>query len=57
MTPERNETPRFVRHARLTKTKGAGCSALDLPPLDLGRLLKPLGARVEWYEEMLEKSV
>ncbi len=48
------ELERFVRNARLTKAKGGGPSALDLPPLDLGRMLKPLGARVEWYNEMLE---
>ncbi len=48
------ELERFVRNARWTKTKAGGRSALDLPPLDLGRMLKPLGSRVEWYDEMLE---
>lgn len=48
---------RLVRDARLTKTKGVGRSALDLPPLNLGRMLKPLGSRVEWYDEMLEGRV
>ena len=48
------ELERVVRNARLTKTKVGGRSALDLPPLDLGRMLKPLGSRVEWYDEMLE---
>ena len=48
------ELERFVRNARLTKTKVGGRSALDLPPLDLGRMLKPSGSRVEWYDEMLE---
>jgi hypothetical protein len=48
---------RFVRQARLTKTKGSGRSAFDLPPLDLGRMLKPLGAREDWYEKMLEGRV
>jgi hypothetical protein len=48
------ELERFVRIARLTKTKVGGRSPLDLPPLDLGRMLKPLGSRVEWYDEMLE---
>lgn len=32
-------------------------SALDLPPLDLGRTLIPLGTREEWYDEMLEGRV
>ena len=48
------ELERFVRNARLTKTKVGGRSGLDLPPLDLGRMLKPLGSRMEWYDEMLE---
>ena len=51
------ELEKFVRNARLTKTKGDGRSALDLPPLDLDRMLKPLGSRVEWYDEMLEGRV
>ncbi len=48
------ELERFVRNARLRKINGGGRSALDLPPLDLGRMLKPLGYRGEWYDEMLE---
>ncbi len=51
------ELERFVRKTRLTKTKGGGHSALDLPPLDLGQMVKPLGARQEWYDEMLEGRV
>lgn len=51
------ELERFVRKARLTKTKSDGRSALDLPPLDLGQMLKPPGAREEWYDEMLEGRV
>jgi hypothetical protein len=51
------ELEQFVRHTRLNKTQGSGRSALDLPPLDLGRLLKPLGTREEWYDEMLEGRV
>ncbi len=47
------ELERFVRQARLTKAKSSGRSALDLPPLDLGRMLKPLGTREEWYDDML----
>ena len=48
---------RFVRQARLSKAKGSGRSALELPPLDLGRMLKSLGGREEWYDEMLEGRV
>ena len=36
---------------------GAVRSALDLPPLDLGQALRPLGTRDEWYDEMLEGRV
>jgi hypothetical protein len=45
---------RLVRNARVRKINGGGRSALDLPPLDLGRMLKPLGCRGDWYEGMLE---
>jgi hypothetical protein len=48
------ELERVVRKARLTKTKAGGRSALDFPPLDLGRMLRPLGSRLDWYDEMLE---
>ena len=51
------ELEQFVRKARLKKTQGSGRSALDLPPLDLGRPLKPLGTREDWYDEMLEGRV
>ena len=47
----------FVRRTRLEKTRGKGQSALDLPPLDLGRSLQPLGTREQWYDEMLEERV
>lgn len=48
------ELEQVVRKARMAKMKGSSGSALDLPPLDLGRVLKPLGTRDEWYDEMLE---
>jgi hypothetical protein len=51
---ELTELERFVRNARLTKTKAGGRGALDLPPLGPGWMLKPLGSRAEWYDEMLE---
>jgi hypothetical protein len=34
--------------------KGNGHSALDLPPLDLGSMLAPLGTREQWQEELRE---
>ena len=54
---ELTELEQFVRKARLKKTSVGGRSALDLPPLDLGRMLKPLGTREEWHDEMLEGRV
>ncbi len=51
------ELEKFVRQTRLEKTGGGGQSALDLPPLDLGRSRESLGSRDEWYDEMLEGRV
>ena len=48
---------RFVRQMRLQKTRSEGDSALDLPPLELGRMLEPLGTRDQWYDEMLENRM
>ena len=51
------ELERFVRSARREKSREAGVSVFDLPPLDLGEMLRPLGDREEWYDEMLEGRV
>ncbi len=51
------ELEQVVRKTRLQKTQARERSALDLPALDLGRMLKPLGTREEWYQEMLEGRV
>ena len=51
------ELEEFIRQTRLEKTRGRGQSALDLPPLDLGRSLQSLGTRGQWYDEMLEGRV
>ena len=51
------ELERFVRHARREKSREAGVSVFDLPPLDLGKMLRPLDDREEWYDEMLEGRV
>jgi hypothetical protein len=48
------EFERGVRQMRLRKTRSGCQSALDLPPLELGHLLEPLGTREEWHDEMLE---
>lgn len=51
------ELEQCIRQARLKKNQGGGRSPLELPPLDLGRMLKPLGTREEWCDEMLEGRV
>ena len=51
------ELERVVRRARLGKAPGKRHRALDLPPLDLGQMLRPLGTREEWYDEMREERV
>ena len=51
------ELERFVKNKRREKLRDAGVSAFDLPPLDLGKMLRPLGDREEWYDEMLEGRV
>jgi len=48
------ELEQFVRQMRLVRMKSDGHSALDLPPLDLGKMLAPLGTREQWHDEMLE---
>ncbi len=48
------ELEQFVRQMRLVRMKSNGDSALDLPPLDLGKMLASLGTREQWHDEMLE---
>jgi hypothetical protein len=48
------ELERVIRQMRLQKTRSGDQSALDLPPLELGHMLEPLGTREEWYDEMLK---
>jgi hypothetical protein len=48
------ELERIIRRMRLQQTHHKGESALDLPPLELGRMVEPLGTREQWYDEMLE---
>jgi hypothetical protein len=48
------ELEQFVRQTRLVKMRNNGPSALDLPRLDLGRMLAPLGTREQWQEELRE---
>lgn len=51
------ELERFVRNARQEKGRRNPHSVLDLKPLHLGEMLRPLGDREEWYDEMLEGRV
>lgn len=50
---ELSDLERFVRTLRLKRSKDVKPSALDLPPLKLGRMLKPLGSEDDLMEEML----
>jgi hypothetical protein len=29
---------------------------LEIPPLELGKMLMPIGSRSDWYDEMLDRS-
>lgn len=48
------ELERFVRNARRMKFAKKQHSVLDIEPSHLGEMLRPLGTREEWYDEMLE---
>ena len=48
---------RLVRQTRRGPAGHPAPVAFDLPPLQLGQLLRPLGGREEWYDEMLEGRV
>lgn len=48
------ELERFVRTTKQAKYAKTRESVLDMAPLNLGTMLQPLGARDEWYDEMLE---
>jgi Cu2+-containing amine oxidase len=51
------ELEKFVRNAKQARTAGAGHSVFDIKPSSLGQMLRPLGTREEWYDEMLEGRV
>lgn len=55
-TEELIRLDQFVRQARLRKTESRGRSALDLPPLNLGQMLQPLGSREESFLVAAEVS-
>lgn len=54
--PELTALERSVRNARQRKLKPKRQSALDLPPLDLGEVLRPLTPEDDLLDEMLDDS-
>ncbi|MGA3171585.1 MAG: hypothetical protein ABSE62_11300 [Chthoniobacteraceae bacterium] len=48
------ELEQFVRKARREKEHGERPSLRDIEPTSVGKILAPLGARGDWYDEMLE---
>ena len=44
----------FVRKTKRAKAMEPGRSVLDMEPLQLGEMLRPLGTREEWHDEMHE---
>jgi len=58
LSPEQlAELEQFARRERLEKIARGDRSALDLPALDLGKILEPVGSRDQWYDEMLKGRV
>ena len=53
---ELGELERFVRSVRLGRERRSKPSALDLPPLRLGAVLKPLTVDDDLMEEMLNDN-
>lgn len=53
---ELSELERAVRAARRRKQTAAGKSALDLPPLNLGEVLRPLDPADDLLGEMLDDT-
>ncbi len=54
---ELDELEQFIRRAKREKALEPRRSVLDMEPSDLGEMLRPLGTREEWYDEMLEGRV
>jgi len=44
----------IIRKARRQKEQAWKPSLRDTDPVSVGTILKPIGARDEWYSEMLE---
>ena len=48
------ELEQFIRKARREKERAQRPSLRDIEPVSVGRILEPIGARGDWYDEMLE---
>ncbi|MEO6741913.1 MAG: hypothetical protein ABIP20_16840 [Chthoniobacteraceae bacterium] len=48
------ELEQFVRKIKREKATEPRQSVFEMEPLNLGEMLRPLGTREEWYDEMLE---
>lgn len=51
---ELDELEQLVRKVRHEKEQSPRPSLLDTKPARVGKILRPLGARHEWQDEMLE---
>jgi hypothetical protein len=51
------ELERIIRKARGEKEQAHKPSLRDTNPVSVGRILKSIGTRDEWYNEMLEGRV
>jgi Cu2+-containing amine oxidase len=47
----------IIRKARRAKEQVQKSSLRDANPVSVGKILKPIGTRDEWYSEMLEGRV
>ena len=47
----------IIRKARRAKEQAHRPSLLDTNPVSVGTIIKPIGARDDWYSEMLEGRV
>lgn len=51
---ELEELERFIRQTKQRKAAPKPHSVLDIKSSHLGEMLRPLGDREEWHDEMLE---
>lgn len=51
------ELEQFIRKTRREKESAQKPSLRDIKPVSVGKILRPLGTRDEWYDEMLEGRV